>query len=493
MLPSMRESSRPINNRITGAAAIPTMKKASVVMLFCRIRTPRETRIAIPATSVKSAILEPIIVPKISPGLLASEELMPTKSSGNDVEIAMRKNAATNSFIRKNCASLVNARTNRLPNNTSRIQDPKNNASVVQNISLNKRIKVYKTLLPQIRMSHPIRLIVSGNTSHTGIGLYAEQLIKYIPAQVLHTASSFPKTPFCDFHTLFTKSPLVFSFPKNCIIHCTDQQLAFPLLYQKRTSVVTVHDLIPLALHDDPFLRRLFYKLIFQGIRAATHILADSAWTKKDIMHYLRIPEKKISVVPLGVDHNQYCPTRQQRDSATFLCVSSEMPRKNIPALLHAFALVKKEVPHACLIKIGAAQWPHARARHQQLAHKLGIADSVRWIDHVENLADQYRKATALVCPSIYEGFGFPVLEAMACGTPVISSNRTSLPEITGNAALLCDPTPQNLARHMLSVLSDKKRAQILSRKGLEQSQKFSWEKCAEQTREVYAYLLSRT
>lgn len=334
-------------------------------------------------------------------------------------------------------------------------------------------------------MPKQITLIASSTEGSTGLSNYAKQLSKHLNLPVQHTRSFLPHLPLLDLNTIFTRTPLFLNMQKG-IVHLTDQQLAFPLLYQKRNAVITVHDLIPLARNDDPLLRRLYYKTVFRGINHATHIIADSEHTKQDIQHHLNIPENKITVIPLGVDHNTYFPSHAEKDPATILYVGSEMPRKNIRSLITAFSIVKKEIPHAKLIKIGKPHWPRTRNQHKTLAKKLGIARDIQWIDHSDDLAWWYRKATAFCYPSLYEGFGLPILEAMACGTPVISSNRTSLPEIANDAALTCEPTPNNLAQHLISVLTDKKLAKKMSRKGITNAKQYSWKTCAEKTRAVY-------
>ncbi|MBI4148327.1 glycosyltransferase family 4 protein [Candidatus Woesearchaeota archaeon] len=328
--------------------------------------------------------------------------------------------------------------------------------------------------------------LVASSTGRTGLGTYARMLSKQLPVRVLWTSSSLPATPVIDVNAVFSKSPIIMRLPRDGLVHCSDQQLAFPLFYQRRKSVVTVHDVIPLARQDEPFARRWFYRLIYQGIRHASHVIADSEHTKRDAVQHLRIPERQVSVVPLGVDHNVFFPSHAKREPATLLYVGSEMPRKNVKNLLHALALVQESVPDAQLVKIGEPQWRGGREQLLSLARRLGVSDSVHWIDSAENVADWYRKASVFVFPSLYEGFGLPVLEAMACGTPVVSSNLTSLPEITEDAALLCEPTPRNLADHILAVLNDKVIATRLSRRGVRRARQFSWERTAMETQAVY-------
>ena len=151
---------------------------------------------------------------------------------------------------------------------------------------------------------------------------------------------------------------------------------------------------------------------------------------------------------------------------------------------------MKKELPELRLVKAGACGRSESYRRDTiSKLDSLGITRDVIFLDHIPEieLAHYYSSATLLAYPSLYEGFGFPPLEAMACGCPVVTSNTSSLPEVVGDAAITVNPyDTDSLAEAMRRVLTDNKLRDDMIRKGLEQSKKFSWEKTAEQTLEVY-------
>jgi len=175
------------------------------------------------------------------------------------------------------------------------------------------------------------------------------------------------------------------------------------------------------------------------------------------------------------------------------LFVGSEHPRKNFARLLRAFFKLKSEhrVKDLKLVKVGKAGGPEADFRQHtlQVINELNIPRDVVFTDYVaeENLPAYYSGAECFILPSLYEGFGFPPLEAMACGCPVIVSNATSLPEVTGEAAVRVDPYDiYGIARALEMVLTDEGLRRELVSKGLERARQFSWEKAARQTMEVY-------
>jgi glycosyltransferase involved in cell wall biosynthesis len=261
--------------------------------------------------------------------------------------------------------------------------------------------------------------------------------------------------------------------------------LAHPL-----PSVVTVHDLgyrhFPGA---HPLRQRLYLEWSTRfSARAATHVLADSEATRRDLVRIYGLSPDKITVVYPGYDETLHrvdpAPVRAQYGLPEdyFLHVGTLQPRKNLLRLIEAVVQVPAPV---CLVLAGRPGWLSAPILAQARAH----ADRVRLLDYLpdEALAGLYSGARALVFPSLFEGFGFPVLEAMACGTPVICSNTSSLPEVAGEAALLIDPldTPA-LTSAMVQVQADSALRAALAERGLAQVRKFSWARAA---REALAVL----
>jgi len=234
-------------------------------------------------------------------------------------------------------------------------------------------------------------------------------------------------------------------------------------------------------------------------IKRASHIIAISQSTKSDLSKCLSIPEIRISVIYNGVDHNifkTYEPYQMRpyhvvlSHKPYILYVGSERQRKNLGRLFEAFAMLKQEFPELKLVKIGdPGRSKQLRSETLKKLSSLGITKDVILADYVFELtlAYYYSSAALLVYPSLYEGFGLPPLEAMACGCPVVTANTSSLPEVVGEAGIMVNPyDTSSLVQAMRRVLTDDKLRDNMVRKGLEQSKKFSWEKTIKQTLAVY-------
>lgn len=266
--------------------------------------------------------------------------------------------------------------------------------------------------------------------------------------------------------------------------------------------IVTIHDLTfkvyPQMMKG---LDSLYYNLFVPlSAKNADVIIADSFNTKKDIIKYLGIDEKKIEVVYPGVDE-RFSPIQNisQLDNfqrrynlpANFiLTVSTLEPRKNIIRLVNAYHKLKTSLDHKLVIA-GAKGWKYSSVFER--VKELNLQNSVIFTNYIpdEELPLLYNLADMFVFPSLYEGFGLPVLEAMACGTPVITSNVASLPEVIGEAGLLINPLNENeLVNAIYQVLSDKKLSTQLAQKGIKQAKLFSWEKSALEIKKIYERIL---
>lgn len=290
---------------------------------------------------------------------------------------------------------------------------------------------------------------------------------------------------------IFETYPLWLPNFKTSVIHLTTQQQAISLLYKRKMAkrtVVTVHDLIPLVLKEKRNIgERILYALALAGTKKAARIIVDSEHTKKDVMKFLHVPEKKISVVYLGVDTKYFKVRKEVKEPNSVLYVGSEHKRKNIHCLLEAIAILRRKGKKVTLVKIGKSQCEAERKKLKQEAHEWGIENAVLWKEYVEDICLEYNKAMCFVFPSIYEGFGFPILEAMASGCPVICSNATSLPELGGNAVLYFNPKhPSELAEKIELMLEKESVRKKFIKNGLQQARKFQWKKTAEQTGQVY-------
>ncbi len=256
--------------------------------------------------------------------------------------------------------------------------------------------------------------------------------------------------------------------------------------------IITVHDLIRYFDMDgeETFIRspnrrdRHYLNLDYEGIRKAMRIIAVSQSTKDDLMHCLDIPDERISVIYEGIDHSIFRPVSQRIYNHPYiLFVGTEHPRKNFTTLLKAFSQLKSEprFKKLKLVKVGDAggQETDFRSQTMDVVESLHLSREVIFTDFVPetDLPAYYSGAEVFVLPSLYEGFGFPVLEAMACGCPVITSNTSSLPEVVGKAGIMVDPyNTDSLAQAMRQVLTDSELRANMIRKGLEQSKRFSWE-----------------
>jgi glycosyltransferase involved in cell wall biosynthesis len=332
----------------------------------------------------------------------------------------------------------------------------------------------------------------SKTISFNGIQRYAFSLINSLKKNLSTSLSVWYTSEIIQI-AIFKNYPVYFPFKKiisDSLIHFTCQTFAIPLLWQrsKANVIITVHDIIPCATKEySSFADHILNNLAMHGLKKAQFIIADSEQTKKDLINLLHIPENKIHVIYLGIDHSYFYPKKVKKQTNRILYVGSESKRKNLASLFKAIAEVKKIIPSVKLIKIGVSQDKKNHEKLVLLAKKLGIEQNIEWKGYVENLVEEYRKAQVFVFPSIYEGFGFPVLEAMACGCPVICSDKSSLPEIAGDAAIYFDGCNyKDLANNIIKVLSDNKVQKTMMTKGVQQAKKFTWEKCAKETQEVY-------
>lgn len=271
-------------------------------------------------------------------------------------------------------------------------------------------------------------------------------------------------------------------------------------------SVITVHDLAFLLFPQ--FMTREsanYYGQIDVAVRNTDHIIAVSQSTSEDLQRLLGVAESKISVIyeaasPLfrPVDDHQAMEAVRQRYGISeefILFVSTIEPRKNLPTLLEAFRLLlDRYASTAKLVIAGKLGW----LVDDSLAavERLHLEQHVVLLQQVppEDLLYLYNAARMLVMPSFYEGFGLPALEAMACGTPVIVSNVSSLPEVVGDAGILVPPQDaEAIAVAMWRVLSDSHLREEMRAKGVARASCFSWEKAARETLEVYHEVMSQT
>lgn len=281
------------------------------------------------------------------------------------------------------------------------------------------------------------------------------------------------------------------------IFHAPDYLL--PPLW-KAQGVITVHDLSFLLYPEcaEPNLVRYLSRAVPKSIDRAALVLADSFSTKKDLIRLLGVPERKVEVVHGGVDARftrvtdqsvlQRVRRRYPVESPYILSLGTVEPRKNLSRLMEAYAALRTsgKISHRLLIA-GARGW-----RNSELARvyeRLKLDDCIAFLGFVpdEDLPALYTLADLFVYPSLYEGFGLPPLEAMACATPVVCSNTSSLPEIVGDAAALIDPLDvAGLSSAMESLLGNGAQAGLLAARGRERASSFTWARAARRLVSIY-------
>lgn len=263
--------------------------------------------------------------------------------------------------------------------------------------------------------------------------------------------------------------------------------------------IFTVHDII-FEVHPEwyPPAKRMFLQLFSRwASRSARKIIAVSEHSKRDFIERYSVDEGRIEVIYEAADgifrqvsDNDKMSVVKQRYNIKkefVLCVGAINRRKNVTRLLEAFRKLKKSNLDMQLVLVGRIFWPFA-----DLKRMIDELDLMHDVIHLENIPDEdllylYNAAEAMVYPSLYEGFGLPLVEAMACGTPIIASNATSIPEVVGDAGVLFDPNSvDDIAEKMAIVLKDPRARSEMSGKSLERSKRFSWQEAAQRTISLY-------
>lgn len=274
-------------------------------------------------------------------------------------------------------------------------------------------------------------------------------------------------------------------------------------------TVITCHDLIPLQFPEHYMGKGHRYWQVYHRYmrlrdrwRQLDHIIAISEATASELKQRLKVSPERITVVPNGIDHAHFKPAtpgaiedlkqRFNLSGPLALYLGGYDFRKNTELLIRALA----ELPSSTELTLVLAGGVDARARaaHDALAKKLGQAHRLRWLGFVDDrdLPALYGAADFFVYPSLAEGFGLQALEAMACGCPVIASDRSSLPEVVGDAALLANPgSAYGWGESMSALLKDHALRARLREAGLKRAQSFSWERCARETAALYERVLS--
>jgi len=374
-------------------------------------------------------------------------------------------------------------------------------------------------------MNKNTKVAINATFAHenpTGLGVYTYELVReLLKAEcdfdfTVYSSSSRLKNLYPNRVTLVTPYTSPDFGLKGHLIRLLWQQTILPfklrmqkasLLYSTvsegilshhRKQIITVHDFLPIKYPEScPRMKYYFYYSLPILLNNSQAIICISENTKQDIIAYHGIKDKPIHVIYGGFNRQRFYPrengTVQKQYGVTnyLLYIGDMRPYKNLERSLEAFARLNLR---KFKFVIGGKKDPRFYPRVEKKMGELFLKDRVVFLDYVpeKDLPHLYSEAAAFVFPSLYEGFGMPPLEAMACGCPVVASNTASLPEVCGDAAYYVDPYDvESIAQGMHKVLTDEALKRNLIEKGLERVKLFSWEKAAKEHLKVFEEVLN--
>ena len=294
------------------------------------------------------------------------------------------------------------------------------------------------------------------------------------------------------------------------ILDAAEAHIVYGLRNTSKRTVVTCHDLINFYYKDNlissvqlPFVSHNMWLRAIRGMKFADHVIAVSNSTAKDTMRILNIHPERISVAPDAVEGDfQRLPSVEiqairerygiRPDTLCLLTVGSDHPRKNLPNIIEALGLLKQKEFDFEFWKAGSDFTSEQKA----LIEKLGVGDRIRYLGKPDQktLIEIYNAADVLIFTSLFEGFGMPILEAMACGTPVITSNVSAMPEVVEDDGLLVDPrSPAEIAEAVFTLHQNLELRHALIDQGLVKIKSFTWENTAEKIARVYEKILEES
>jgi glycosyltransferase involved in cell wall biosynthesis len=357
--------------------------------------------------------------------------------------------------------------------------------------------------------------------TYTGIGRYVTELVTRVPVLDQNNAYIIFLRPE-DLQSFVIPSANVTAVSGISTIYNIQEQTTFrrivegqhldllhvphfnaPLWYRGKL-ILTIHDLIQAFFASTTTLRAHIKKIgynfaIKHNVKKAYQVITVSEHTKHDVARWCKIDEDRIAVIHNGVS-DKFCrtkldPKRMQEILTGYgikqpylLYVGLHSPHKNLARLIETMAILRRCKSEVQLVLAGKEDARYTPWLREQV-NKLGLGQNVVFTGYVDDsmLTTLFLSAALFVFPSLYEGFGLPPLEAMACGVPVVSSQATSLPEVLGEAAVFFDPTSiDNMADKITEVLDDPEQRSAMVQKGHEQTKRFRWERMAEETLRVY-------
>lgn len=335
-------------------------------------------------------------------------------------------------------------------------------------------------------------LMIGDQPNYTGIGNYSDSLFKALIRLNYEVKyhSIFNNNSNTRLNRLFDYLSLL-RLPKGFdIYHYTNPMTAFSSFFHS-PSVVTIHDLCPYFSDDAlPVAVKAGIKINMKTLSKAKSIICISNNTKKDLLKFLNIEESKIHVVLNGVDHDLFKPRNKEKcriklglplDKKIVLNIGTELQRKNIPTLIKVIKEMGRD--DVLLVRLGQrGSYTQRVIKNNKLEKKIVYISPKK-----EDVPYYYNAADVYVSTSSYEGFGFPILEAMASRCPVVSANNSSIPEIAGKSCILVDTfNLEGYIEHIDNLLNDENKRALISEQGYQRSLFFNWKKCAIETFRIY-------
>lgn len=311
--------------------------------------------------------------------------------------------------------------------------------------------------------------------NHRGMGRFAEFLIKPVEDKITAFA---PNNIDSSNYNVVKKGNSFFPWWEQCILPFLSKKeqidyIIFPyntgpiIGCGKAKEIVVIHDLIfmrsknelPLSMSLYQTLGRYYRRFVVPKVaKNSDVIITVSEYTKSELVEKLNIPESKIKVIPNSISNKWFGAYTGPSERKPYLfTVAGEAPSKNVPKLIEAFSLAKRHLDNNVTLRIAGIKSAH-HSEFIEIAKKFKIESDVEFLGFISDreLQVQYREARAFIFASLFEGFGIPLLEAMASGTPVCCSNSTSLPEVVGDASLLFDPCDVNaISKSIIDILTE--------------------------------------
>lgn len=349
--------------------------------------------------------------------------------------------------------------------------------------------------LPHISSDFNYSLFVSGVSSHTQLPQLGDNF-------AWRTTRISPRWLARLWHRAHIPLPVESFVGSVDLYHATN--FVLPPTLSATKTVVTVHDLsfarVPEA--ASPRLKKYLDRVVPYSVNHADYVIADSEATRQDIIHLYSISPEKVETLLSGI-HSRYLSgvlfslltirsAYNLPDTPYIFAVGTVQPRKNYSRIIRALKILREHGYDLDFVIAGGKGW--LEDEMYATIHETGLQDHVHLIGFADDahLPTLYANAECVVFPSLYEGFGFPVLEGMACGTPVVTSNVSSLPEVAGDAALLVDPYDiEAIAHAVQQILDDSDLKSQLIQRGYEQIKHFTWERSAQQLVEIYNRVLA--